>query len=493
MRSDPLKVALLAREGAARARLREVIDAAGAQCALESDPQDIDPADVMASGAKVVLVALDPQTEDALEAFDEMLANPELEVIYEEASLAVAREGWDMARWQRHLVAKMQRHGDVLPPGTEQEAPETSSPPRPVGVAAEPGSAEVQADAWSASPSQPIETVASEAVDTINPFDPVFAETAEDESAQVPAFAPGDVADGLDLSLSLDPMVEYEDPADVEVTLAAGTGGQPSSAAEPDPAVPPLEAGYEPDMSTIAQTPVDGTAFEQDPGSSGRFGVLSLDDGSTPLAASESAGADARFARDIDELEERIAGLSLVDDSPKKEPETARGAVLVLAGLGGPDAVRQLVAALPAEFPRPILIQQRLDGGRHDRLVAQMQRATELPVRLAEADQYAMAGTVYILADGLGIDVSDAGIRFHAGSELVAALPASDSAVLLLSGTDPSVVDASLRLGWAGALVAGQSADGCYDATASASLASRGGETATPAELAQRLAERWPD
>ncbi|QOW19118.1 chemotaxis protein [Lysobacter ciconiae] len=408
MSSDALKVALLAREGAARDRLREAIEAAGAQCALECDPQDIVPADVAASGAKVVLVALDPQVEDALEAFDEALADPDLEVIYEEASLAAAREGWDMARWQRHLVAKMQRHGDVLPPGTEQEA-ESTTPQSPAGT----DGAELHLDdpelSWEADTglaADTVETAAPDAVETINPFDPVLAE-------------------------------------------------------------------HEPEA-----TP--------------RFGELSLDDGSAPAAA-VSVGTDERFARDIDELEERIAGLSLVDDSPEEdEPEQSRGAVLVLAGLGGPDAVRQLVAALPTEFPRPILIQQRLDGGRHDRLVAQMQRATELPVRLAEHDQYAMAGTVYILPDDLGVAVNDAGVRFQAGTELLAALPSSDSAVLLLSGTDPSVLDAALRHGWAGALVAGQTAEGCYEATASAALEARGGDTATPAEMAQRLADRWP-
>lgn len=458
MSSNPLKVALLAQAGAARERLRGVIDAAGAQCVLESDPQDIAPADVPASGAKVVLVALDSRTEDALEAFDEVLADPQLEVVYEEASLAAAREGWDMARWQRHLVAKMQSHGDVLPPGTEQEMPEPGQDTSPDAAFAVPGD-----DAKGESQLDPAAPAEAEA---INPFDPVFAETADEESINVPAFEPGDVADGLDLSLTLDPMVDGDAAAEAVETPA-------------DPGLP-------------QETPTDAGSPDTESGAAGRFGVLTLDDGSTPLASGESAGSDDRLARDIGELEERISGLTLVDDSPKKEPEHARGAVLVLAGLGGPDAVRQLVAAMPAGFPRPVLIQQRLDGGRHDRLVAQMQRATELPVRLAEADQYAMAGTVYILVDDLGIDVSDAGIRFHAGSGLVASLPSSDSAVLLLSGTDPALVDATLRLGWAGALVAGQSADGCYDATASAALASRGGDTATPAELAQRLAERWP-
>lgn len=427
MSSDAQKVALLARPGAARDRLREVIRSSGADCVLEADPLELDPSELAASAAKVVLVALDPQTEDALERFGEALADPELEVIYEEASLAASREGWDMARWQRHLVAKMQRHGDVLPPGTEQEDAGTATPvPAPA--------------------------------QEVNPFDPVFAETSDEPSISVAAFEPGDVADGLDLSVALDPAV-------------ADDGSE--AAVEPEG----------PDNSASAKEPV-----------STRFGALSLDDGEdgNTSAADDTTDAANRFARDIVDLEERISGLTLVDDSPRKEPEGPRGAVLVLAGLGGPDAVRQLVAALPAGFPRPVLIQQRLDGGRHDKLVAQMQRATGLPVRLADAGQFAQAGTVYILPAELGVEVSESGIRFNPESELLAALPADDSAVLLLSGSDPSVVDATLHHGWAGALVAGQTAEGCYDAAASNDLAGRGGDTGTPAELAQRLAARWP-
>ena len=427
MGSDALKVAVLARAGVARDRLREVVSSAGADCVLEADPLELDPAALAASAAKVVLVALDPQTEDALERLEEVLADPELEVIYEEASLAASREGWDMARWQRHLVAKMQRHGDVLPPGTEQE------------------------DAGLAGPVSALDAGA-------NPSDPVLTETSEEPSVTLQAFEPGDVSDGLDISVAFDAAVAEDSVAGLgEVTTGDGQ----------------TEAG---------ETP------------GGIFGVLSLDDGEgdSPAAAGEATEATNRFARDISDLEERISGLSLVDDSPRKEPEGPRGAVLVLAGLGGPDAVRQLVAALPAGFPRPVLIQQRLDGGRHDKLVAQMQRATELPVRLAEAGELAHAGTVYILPADLGVDVSETGIRFHAESELLAALPAADSAVLLLSGTDPSLVNATLHHGWAGALVAGQTADGCYDAAASNELAGRGGDTGTPAELARRLAERWP-
>src|SRR5690606_16572394 len=148
-----------------------------------------------------------------------------------------------------------------------------------------------------------------------------------------------------------------------------------------------------------------------------------------------------KFKRDLSDLESRISGLELVDDTPVRGPEQASGAVLVLAGIGGPDAVRQLLGALPVEFARPVLIQQRLDGARYDKLVAQMQRATQAPVQRAVPGQTAHAGFVYILPADVGVDAGNTGIRFNEGGELLSALPSADSAVLLLSGSDPSLVD----------------------------------------------------
>ena len=105
-------------------------------------------------------------------------------------------------------------------------------------------------------------------------------------------------------------------------------------------------------------------------------------------------------ALDLAALESRISGLSLADtDSYGHGPR--RGVVLVEGGLGGPDAVRQLLGAIPEGFPRPILVRLQLDGGRYDRLVRQMERASALPVQLAEAGMSVVPGEVYFLPPGL--------------------------------------------------------------------------------------------
>ena len=115
------RVALLARPGEACERLRAALREAGGEIVIEADPATLDPQSLRVAAVETVLVALDPAVEDALEKFDEVLGDRAIEVIFDEADLAARREGWDAARWVRHLAAKLHRHDDVLPPGREPE------------------------------------------------------------------------------------------------------------------------------------------------------------------------------------------------------------------------------------------------------------------------------------------------------------------------------------------------------------------------------------
>jgi chemosensory pili system protein ChpB (putative protein-glutamate methylesterase) len=176
---------------------------------------------------------------------------------------------------------------------------------------------------------------------------------------------------------------------------------------------------------------------------------------------------------------------------------TVRGAALLFAGIGGPDAVRKVLADLPPDLSRPVLVQLRLDGGRYDNLVKQMERVSALPVQLAKAGEAAQAAHVYVLPNDVMANVIDGAVHFVEGvlqvDGLIASLPPAESAVLLLSGSDPSQVEAALGFAAKGGFAAGQSPQGCYDPAASKALAARGGMVATPTELATHLASHWPD
>lgn len=381
---EPRRVALLARPGEACERLRVALREAGAELVFEADPSQLADAGVLAAAApQAVLVALDPVVEDALDRLDAVLGDPAIEVIYDEAELAARREGWDAARWVRHLAAKLYGHGNVLPPAADM-AP-----------------AEGEADAW----------------------------------------AP--------------------------------------------PAPTPAEAGLAPAAPAFA-----GLTLTDD------INALDFDEAAAAPAVTEVPAASGRFARDLAELEQRIAALELEEGPPPLPvthgPDTVRGAVLVLGGIGGPDAIRQLLSAVPADFPHPLLVSQRLDGGRYDRLVQQMARASALPVQLGEAGALVQRGQVYVVPPELGVEATGEGLRFVAGGDLLAGLPPSDSAIVMLSGADPAQVEPALRHASRGALIAGQTPEGCYDPAAPAELIARGAQAATPPDLVGLLLQRWP-
>lgn len=548
------RVALLARPGAAATRLRDALAQARASLVLDADPTEAGLSALVDAAPDVVLVALDPAVEDVIERFEPVLGDARVDVVYEEADLVAARDGWDLARWQRHLVAKLQRHGNVLPPmpAGEDEAPEPIALPdaehaslaeiadefaHTAEEAVEAAMADAVAeasghsvggdllDALEGSDALPADLLAADLAGAglgarepqapAHAFDPALAEYDFDTTAAaaVTPFAP-DAGFSSDAGFAVDEAFVLEgvdgfglEARAIDAPSPHGSAFDPVNAEElawqPPAALDDAEvlefdaALFEArDDAPAAQAPatesMPAAAPVDEPAPASRPTLeLVIDDGSAAIAP-DADTTRARFRHDLDDLHARIASLELVDDTPRRGPEHARGAVLVLAGIGGPDAVRQLLGALPGGFPRPVLVQQRLDGGRYDKLVAQMQRAAAMTVRLAEPGQPVIPGVVYILPDAMGLEAQGEALRFSdQPCDLLAALPSSDSAVLLFSGSDAGLVDAVMNHKWAGAFVAGQTPDGCYDASAPAALVARGADAGPPAELARQLVERW--
>jgi chemosensory pili system protein ChpB (putative protein-glutamate methylesterase) len=525
MSSKAKRVALLSRPGAAGDRLAEVLGDAGVELVLRADPTQVDVATVLAAQADTLLVALDAPTEDALDRLDAALHAPSVDVIYEEASLVVAREGWDAARWRRHLSAKLQGHGNVLPPthggvahvpvASSAEVAATGAAPTPALTPAPlmqtPAAIQTRIPVQAPTPvsvpepETPFTTFSiSQTFDVV--AEPVL-EAAPVEPVAPPAAEPVHTPFASSMAWTLDP-----GPTDVSVAAHAEPA-PPSAPSAPSAAPVGLEA-YHLTLSLDDATsePVAGPTAAADSGVAALdfsafdpVAAEAFDTSPTPALAerwaeqafvtepeSTATSAEDRFSNDLASLELRIASMSLADETPVRGPEKVRGAVLVMAGIGGPDAVRQLLGSLPADFVRPVLVQQRLDGARYDRLVAQMQRATTLQVKLAEAGQRVEQRTVYIVPEAVGVAASGDGLVFEeGGTDVLAALPAADSAVLMLSGSDPARVDAALSFGWNGGLVVAQNSDGCYDAAAVTELAARGGAVAKPAEMGGRLVAHW--
>lgn len=577
------RVALLARAGEACERIAVALREAGAELVLVADPMQADPAQVRLAQPQAVLVALEPAIEDAIERFEDVLADPGYMVIFEEAEQAAQRSGWDAARWLRHLSAKLHRHDDVLPAGAERAdelqltaEPMTAGPARldfDDAIVALTGEAQGRADevpqdgldellapapgdaadhdglgwkpgiasgdvgslpapdAWSleALPAgmadgapagvaeiEGIDGIASLGSDDVGHGVDAAIELSADGTegepgATVPTPAGGDgpvqpesgaVGEDFDfsgLSLSLDEAGEAgegdELTFDPERFNRAGQAGEAAGgideflarAVDAPGAAEDAVAGSFPDAPSADVAP----AADPEPVSTPAtvdFSSLSLVD-DDDHAAAPAAPAKSTPAFDLDSLG---AGLSLVDPDSYGHGKPP-GLVLIEAGLGGPDAVRQLLAALPAGFAKPILIRLPLEGGRYDRLVKQMTRATSAPVAVAEPGVQLAAGGIHFVPPGIGIRAAGGGWVFDAGQPLdPSQLPAADSAVLFLSGADAALVPAVAGGAWAG-LVLGQTPDeGCYDPVAARAAIEAGAAHGSPAELAGRLLARWP-
>ncbi|HEY4581525.1 MAG TPA: chemotaxis protein CheB [Lysobacter sp.] len=488
------RVALLARPGAARDCVRGALLEAGADIVAEEDPGSASPESIRDASPQVLMIVLDAVSEGALERFDSMLGDPAIEVMFEEADVAAARDGWEAARWRRHLAAKLHHRDDVLPPVAGAELV-------PAADALSLSIEElISTDAPDVPPAaqEPLPESATAGAD-FSIFDPAAAESAEGADTDYSLTVGG---------LELEPSAFDDAPASIDAGLTLDGGdydalppvtGPDFAASDFDPLLAELDAEL-PDVPLPESAlpavdwndgrvedfvPADEVSIEDvapapaaPPMPATSFGELSLADDGAPMPAL----APAARKHDLGDLERRISSLELVDDR-------RTGVVLVLAGIGGPDAVRQFLGALPARFDRAVLIRQRLDGARHDKLVAQLQRASALPVSLAEAGQAVQPGQVYVLGDDIGLD--GAGAFAAGGSDsLVDRLPPTGSAVVVLSGADPALVDGVAALVGTGAFVGAQAAEGCYDAAAASALAARGATSAPPSELAAQLAGR---
>ena len=579
MLDSPVRVALLARPGDARDQLRRALAELGASLVAEGDPADLDPGQVAGEKPTVVLVSLEPAIEDSLSRFDELLAAPGIEVMYDDAETTRQLDGWDLARWARHVAAKLVG-SDLLPPapGGSDQVPEMhltlepGAPPTPAQQMAHAKLEDYAAESLDLSEWVPTEP--SLAISGALPSDGMVT----DGSGSDAAAADDDLAFDLDLA-DLELALEGGDAAiaattpsrpaasdlddldfnasefDIDLSALPAEGSRLATDTESDPSAlddepllahvereggpvsfssftdeeAPLGEHMDDDVAALAAQLDAYDAQERDPEpaaidfssnaieaadvpmveapapappaspprATGGFGSLELmpmdgDHSDAPVVVAFEA-PPVREAP----VASKPSRLSLVDDlgsAPVDNRPTVQGALLVLAGLGGPDAVRQLLSALPPNLPAPVLLYQHLDTGKHDRLLGQLAKASQLPLDLAVEGQAAFAGRVGVLQPGVGVRFDGGGFAYVAVknlSDVASALPAANSVVLLLSGADPSVVPAVLALQAAGALVLAQEPSSCFDSTAAGLLINAGAFAASPADLARIVIERW--
>jgi len=480
MAEDGVRVALLARAGKARDQLRNALNEAGATVVAEGDPLQLDPSEVAAATPNYYLVSLEPAIETALERFDDLLAAPGIEVMFDDAEVTSKLDGWDLNRWARHLASKMLGH-DGLPPVPEDspawpetELSETGAPPTPAQLMDDARLEDYTTDTAALADSVPmsaslatpdmgldmdmdldLSSLDSElAASSEQASDPApetnadagFGDLDFDESISFSNFTPAEpLAGDLDADVAeLAAQLEAFDKRDHAAEIAL---------------VAPMVMGEESIEAVAVVAPTTAPSFD--------FSNLAL----APMEGEAPAVAAAMSASS--------AGL---------------GAVVILAGLGGPDAVRQLLSSLPESLSVPVLLYQHLEVGKHERLVEQLAKISKLPVALAVDGGAPEGGKVTLLPAGLSANANDGNLSFSTGTlaSLLLAISAPESMVIVLSGADAQLVPAILAVRDGGGSVLAQDPEVCFDSAAADAMQRQGAAVYPALGLARQIAARWP-
>ena len=122
------------------------------------------------------------------------------------------------------------------------------------------------------------------------------------------------------------------------------------------------------------------------------------------------AASGGRIATSLTPARPMIA----LDRQPAAGTATRRPRLVAIgASTGGPAALRDILSAIPAQFPVPILIVQHIAHGFVNGLAQWLDGASPLRVRVAEPGEIAIPGSVFIAPDNrhLGVTLSGSVIR----------------------------------------------------------------------------------
>ncbi|MBN8726631.1 MAG: hypothetical protein J0H15_02875 [Xanthomonadales bacterium] len=478
-------VALLYDAGEGGASTREALAASGASIVYEAESRRFDAAALAGSGASVVVVDLHG-SEDEVDGLDELLDR--YRVIINDAEVSSALGGWDRARWQRHLCAKILGGGVDPPRPADAEPvpvpvrPRPAAPPLPEASAAatpaeEPWAPEAAPSAQPVGgfefnldvaapdsisppvaielPEQPPASLEADLLAALDPFDESVGAASSDvqslpveeaphpvEAIQADALAP-EVADtdgdwGLVDFDSLpdapgfpagavDPVDAAAEPAlpstpeweelaaTADSLLLAEADRLEAEAAGDEVTAGAVDAEPEPQDAASIRAPewsLEDISDELPPAAADPldFGIETIhaaeflaptdDAPAGPAAAHEAFGLELELIP----LEEAVAPRQ-VSDEPLYEARLEHAAaaprirqVWVLgASVGGPEAVREFLAALPRDCPALFLLAQHLGGEFVDIMARQLAQATPLTVRTPEHGDRLGHGEVIIV------------------------------------------------------------------------------------------------
>jgi len=114
--SRSVPIALLYQAPSLHQHLKQALSDLGASVVYDTPAENFDRGALDRSGAEVVVINLDPDVDEEFEHLGDLLADEALKVIFNDGEVSSRLEGWDQARWARHLAAKILGVSDTNPP-----------------------------------------------------------------------------------------------------------------------------------------------------------------------------------------------------------------------------------------------------------------------------------------------------------------------------------------------------------------------------------------
>jgi chemosensory pili system protein ChpB (putative protein-glutamate methylesterase) len=144
-------VALLFGDEELGSQLRVALVELGARIVHEGAVASFGAAEIRSSGADIVVVNLDDDADDQLGRLYDAIDGDHPRLMFNDAAASRGLQGWDRARWARHLAAKLLAGADIDPPrpadarGIELPEPQAPAPVVDPGHADLPPLAETEA------------------------------------------------------------------------------------------------------------------------------------------------------------------------------------------------------------------------------------------------------------------------------------------------------------------------------------------------------------
>lgn len=247
-----------------------------------------------------------------------------------------------------------------------------------------------------------------------------------------------------------------------------------------------------------------GDAAPSSPPARAGFGELSLADLDAEPAPAAAATEPVGSSFDFDSLKFSLAPL----EGEEAPPGTIARVVVLGASIGGPDALRSFLGAIPAEFPAVFVLVQHLENGFFERLAQQLQKASALQVRVAaDGAEPARMGEVLVLPSDARYSVArDGRIEREEYAEPPRYKPCIDDAfraaadafgrdtlAIIFSGMAGDAVEGASHVTAMGGQVWGQDPESCVVSSMIDGANARGllEVIASPRELAEQLVARF--